>query len=124
MRISDWSSDVCSSDLPTLSKEEISRFTRIFWKVILGGVALVFLLLMAVGLGIFGKLPSLAALENPDNNYAAEVLASDGSVLGTFYDENGSYVTYDQLSPNLIKAMVSTEDERFYQNSGIDFQRP
>lgn len=106
-----------------LSSEEITRFTRTFWKIILGCVALVFLLLMAVGLGVFGKLPSLASLENPDNNYAAEVLSSDGSILGTFYDENRSYVNYDQISPNLIKALVSTEDERFYQHSGIDFKR-
>lgn len=106
-----------------LSQDEIRRYTRIFWKIIFGGVAFVFLLLMAVGLGLFGKLPSLASLENPDNNYAAEVLSSDGSLLGTFYDENRSYVTYDQISPNMIKALVSTEDERFYQHSGIDFKR-
>ncbi len=106
-----------------LSQDEIRRYTRIFWKIIFGSVAFVFLLLMAVGLGLFGKLPSLASLENPDNNYAAEVLSSDGSLLGTFYDENRSYVTYDQISPNMIKALVSTEDERFYQHSGIDFKR-
>ncbi|QEC51177.1 penicillin-binding protein 1A [Anseongella ginsenosidimutans] len=106
-----------------LSPEEVGRFTRTFWKVIFGCVAFVFLLLMAVGLGVFGKLPSLASLENPDNNYAAEVLSSDGTILGTFYDENRSYVNYDQISPNLIKALVSTEDERFYQHSGIDFKR-
>lgn len=106
-----------------LSSGDITRYTRNFWKIILGGVAFVFILLMAVGLGIFGKLPSLAALENPDNNYAAEVMSADGTLLGTFYDENRSYVNYDQISPNLIKALVSTEDERFYQHSGIDFKR-
>ena len=68
-------------------------------------------------------IPSFEELENPDSNLATQVIADDGStILSTFHIENRSYVTYDELSPNLVHAAVATEDVRFYTHSGIDFQ--
>ena len=68
-------------------------------------------------------IPSFEELENPDSNLATQVIADDGStILSTFHIENRSYVTYDELSPNLVHAAVATEDLRYYRHSGIDFQ--
>ena len=67
-------------------------------------------------------IPSFEELESPKSNLATQVIADDGkTVLSTFHIENRSYVTYDELSPNLINALVATEDVRFYEHSGIDF---
>lgn len=71
----------------------------------------------------FADIPSFEELENPDSNLATQVIADDGStILSTFHIENRSYVTYDELSPNLVYAAVATEDVRYYTHSGIDFQ--
>lgn len=106
-----------------LSKEDVKRYTRNFWKIIIGCIALGFLFILSVRLGLFGPLPSFKELENPKNNLASEVISADGKVLGTYFAQNRSNVTYDELSPNLINALVSTEDIRFYTHSGIDFKR-
>lgn len=71
----------------------------------------------------FADIPSFEELESPDSNLATQVIADDGStILSTFHIENRSYVTYDELSPNLVQAAVATEDVRFYNHSGIDFK--
>lgn len=107
-----------------LSKEDIKRYNRNIWKVVIGGFAIVVMLFIAVGLGLFGPLPSFRDLENPKSNQASEVLGDDGhTTLGTYYIQNRSNVTYKQLSPNLVNALVATEDSRFYKHSGIDFSR-
>lgn len=76
-------------------------------------------------LGVFGKLPSLQELENPSILQASEIIAVDGTPMGRFYSEKGnrSVVNYKDISPNIINALVATEDERFYDHSGIDFKR-
>ena len=67
-------------------------------------------------------IPSFEELESPESNLATQVIGDDGhTVLSTFHIENRSYVTYDELSQNLIDALVATEDVRFYEHSGIDF---
>lgn len=73
-------------------------------------------------LGLFGTLPDFKALENPDSELASELYSADGLLLGTYARENRSPVDYEELSPNLVKALISTEDERFEQHSGIDLQ--
>ena len=71
----------------------------------------------------FADIPSFEELESPDSNLATQVIADDGStILSTFHIENRSYVTYDELSPDLVQAAVATEDVRFYNHSGIDFK--
>jgi penicillin-binding protein 1A len=71
-------------------------------------------------MGWFGPLPSFEELENPQQNLATEIFASDGVLLGKFFYENRSPVTYNQLSPHLVNALISTEDERFRSHSAID----
>lgn len=106
-----------------LTQEDIKRYTRTFWKILAGIVCLGFLFLLSVRLGLFGKLPSFDDLENPNSNLASEILADDNKVLGTYYVENRSNVKYSELSPYLVKALISTEDKRFYGHSGIDYSR-
>lgn len=106
-----------------LSKDDVKRYTRNFWKLIIGAIALGFLFILSVRLGLFGPLPSFKELENPKNNLSSEVISADGKVLGSYFAQNRSNVTYEELSPNLINALISTEDIRFYTHSGIDFKR-
>src|SRR5690554_81790 len=106
-----------------LTKEDISRYTRTFWKILVGLLLLGFLFIFCVGIGLFGKLPTFRDLENPKSNLASEVISDDGKVLGTYYVQNRSKVSYDQLSPYLVQALIATEDKRFYRHSGIDYRR-
>ena len=70
----------------------------------------------------FADIPSFEDLENPDSKLATQVIAEDGEILTTFHIENRSYVTFGELSQNLVNAAVATEDVRFYNHSGIDFK--
>ena len=79
-----------------------------------------FLFFLLLSLGWLGFMPSFEELENPKSNQASEVIASDGEILGFIGIENRSNVTYDNISPNLINALIATEDVRFYKHSGID----
>ena len=71
-------------------------------------------------LGLFGPLPDFKALENPESEVASELYSSDGLLLGTYARENRSPVSFNELSPNLVNALISTEDVRFEDHSGID----
>lgn len=103
--------------------KDISYYQKKFWKVFFIGLAGVFLFFVFANFGLFGSMPSFDELENPDSNLATEIISSDGVTLGKFYRENRSPVTYDDLPKHLVDALVATEDERFYQHSGIDARR-
>ncbi len=68
----------------------------------------------------FGHMPTFEELENPKSNLASEVYSSNGKLLGTFFIENRSNISYRDISPNLINALVAIEDIRFEEHSGID----
>ena len=95
---------------------------RVFWKVFLIGFAAFALLLILINVGVFGKLPSLSELENPSILQATEIYAADGTLMGKYYRERGnrSNVDYHDISKHVVNALVATEDERFYEHSGID----
>ena len=80
------------------------------------------LLISSVGFGLFGELPSFRDLENPKSNLATEVISSDGNILGTYFIQNRSNAKYKDLSPNLVNALIATEDVRFYKHSGVDLK--
>ncbi len=107
----------------SLTQQEIKRYTVRFWKIVIGVVAFGVIFLFSVGLGLFGALPSTRDLENPKSNLASAIYSEDGETLGTYYVQNRTPVTYDEISPYVIKALVATEDKRFYDHSGIDFSR-
>jgi penicillin-binding protein 1A len=106
-----------------LTQLELNQYTIRFWKWIIGVIAFGAILIFSIGLGLFGRLPDLRALENPKSNQASEVISDDNVVLGTYYVQNRSNVRYDEISPNVINALIATEDIRFYNHSGIDFKR-
>ena len=92
------------------------------WFWILFSVAILSVTGLLVSVWLFADIPSFGELERPDNKLATQVLAEDGEILTTFHVENRSYVTYEDLSPNLVNAAVATEDVRFYEHSGIDYR--
>ncbi|MFT4073286.1 MAG: transglycosylase domain-containing protein [Dysgonamonadaceae bacterium] len=73
-------------------------------------------------LWLFGKSPSISSLKNPNQSVATTIISADGKVMGKFFRENRTPVTYNEISPMLIKALIYTEDERFYQHFGIDIK--
>src|SRR4030081_566595 len=106
-----------------LTDQQLKRYNGYIWKFFIGCFTLLVILIVATYLGVFGALPPFRDLENPKSNQATEVISSDKQILGTYYVENRSSVTYKEISPNVINALVATEDERFYEHSGIDFRR-
>lgn len=71
--------------------------------------------------GLFGGMPSYAAIENPQNDLSSELISSDGVSLGRYFRYNRSQVSYDQLSPDLVNTLLLSEDHRFYDHAGMDF---
>ncbi len=103
-------------------KSATSKYTKWIWKLFLGGIVFAFLVFFLASLGVFGSLPTFEELENPENNLATEVISLDGVTLGKYYRENRTPVSFHELPKNLIEALVATEDERFYEHSGIDMR--
>lgn len=96
---------------------------KLLWTGFIGGSLFITLLFIAISnWEVLGKLPEIEELENPKTQLATEILSADGEVLGTIFRENRSISTYKELSPHLVHALVSTEDERYYEHSGIDAQ--
>jgi penicillin-binding protein 1A len=98
------------------------KVIRIFWILFFAGLISVIVLIALINWGVFGQLPSLHELENPSLVLASEVYADDGSSMGKYYTAKGNRIHADfkDISPNVIHALVSTEDEHFYDHSGID----
>lgn len=90
-----------------------------------GGLSL--LLLILIGAGYFTYLlqglPSIQELENPQTAIATEVRSRDGAVLDRYYVENRTHVTIEEISPNIINALIATEDHRFFDHWGLDLRR-
>lgn len=106
-----------------LTPADIKRYNLSIWKILIGGILLFALFIISIGFGVFGALPSFRDIEHPKSNQASEIIADDGRVIGTYFVQNRSNVTYAQISPNVINALISTEDTRFKEHSGIDFTR-
>jgi hypothetical protein len=71
-------------------------------------------------LWLFGKLPGVDDLDNPKSEIASEIISSDGKVIGKFFFENRSPLTYQEISPYFIDALIATEDVRYTKHSGVD----
>ncbi len=94
------------------------------WVSFLSLGTIVFLLLLLIYNGVIGYMPPIDELEDPHDNFASILYASDGSTeLGRYYESNANRenVEYSQISPNVIHALIATEDVRFREHSGIDF---
>lgn len=101
----------------SIKQVQTRKPVRILWWLVFGGMGLFLLLLIIASFG----LPSLQELENPQANLATEIIANDGQTLmGKIYAENRSPVDFKDISKHVLEALISTEDERFYEHSGID----
>ena len=100
----------------------LNKYLKWFWRIILGGITFIILMFFIASFGGFGALPSFEDLENPQSNLATEVISADGVTIGKYAKENRTPITYKELPQNLVNALIATEDERFYEHSGIDFR--
>ena len=73
-------------------------------------------------LWLFGKSPSISDVKNTHPAEASQIYSADGKMIGKFFSENRMPVTYEDVSPDFWKALIDTEDERFYHHHGIDYQ--
>ena len=88
--------------------------------IIIFGAATAF---YAINEGWIGYMPPIEDLQNPINRFATQIYSADGKLIGTwnYNRENRVMVDYTKIAPSLVKALVATEDVRFYDHSGIDF---
>ncbi len=107
----------------TATVKDINYYKKKFWKLFFYGMGVMALFFTLASWGFFGSMPSFEDLENPESNLATEVISSDGVTIGKFYNENRTPIKYQDLPSHLVKALVATEDERFYEHSGIDAKR-
>ena len=100
------------------------RFIHILWALLAGGIVSAIVGFFAIWFGWIGYMPDIEDLQNPINRFATQVYSSDGKVIGTWNlnKENRIVIPYKKMSPYLVQALVATEDERFYEHSGIDFR--
>lgn len=99
------------------------KFIKWIWIGAFGGIGLLAAVVWAISMGWFGQLPPIEELENPTTQLASEIYAEDGILLGKYYLQNRSNASFEELSPQLINALIATEDIRFYEHSGVDNSR-
>ena len=94
-----------------------------FWFLFFTGFFAVGGVFGIAALGYLGPMPPLEQLENPKTNLATQIISFDGKVLGKFYfKDNRTPITFDELPQNIVKALIATEDERYYDHAGIDWR--
>lgn len=98
----------------------MKRSVKILWRIFFIGLGCFILLILLADFGVFGKMPSIEELQNPSASLSSQVYADDGTLMGKYYLEDRVNVNYSDISPYILKALVATEDERFYDHSGID----
>ncbi|UII29152.1 transglycosylase domain-containing protein [Fulvivirga maritima] len=97
---------------------------KFFFKIIaiglIGVASLLALFYYAVKGGVFEELPNKQILSKIENNVATEIYSADSVILGRFYLQERTRTDFDDISPNVINALVATEDARFYEHNGVD----
>jgi penicillin-binding protein 1A len=96
------------------------KYLKGFWISYIIVILLIAVFFVGIAYGVFGKMPTFEELENPKSNLASEVISCDGKLLGKYYIENRSNAQFQDLSPNVINALIATEDARFEKHSGVD----
>ena len=105
-----------------LTPEKSQRIISLLWTIFLSGMAIVALFLFLIYNGIIGYMPPVEELKNPKDRFASVIYSSDGEELGRYFNGTGNrvYVDFDDISQNVIDALIATEDSRFLDHSGID----
>lgn len=104
----------------TTPKRRYKKYIIIFWTILILPIVSLLILFMLIAIGKMGFMPTFTDLENPDNNVPSQVYSADKVHIANYYRENRTYVTFDELSPNIINALIATEDYRFEKHAGID----
>ncbi len=113
-------SDLNKTDSKTKGSKSFKKYIIAFWALFSTVVLGIIFLFMGVSNGNFGFMPSFEELENPKNSLATEIYSADKVLLGKFYFQNRSFIKYEDLSPDMVHALIATEDVRFNDHSGID----
>lgn len=101
-------------------KSIVKRFLLWFWALFFTGILAIFLIFILTIYGVFGEMPDVRDLENPEIFVASEIISSDGVVLQKFEKEKRIPVEFKELPQPLIYALMAKEDERFPYHSGVD----
>ncbi len=96
------------------------KYIMILWAMFIVPLLVLVTLFALISTGRMGFMPSFEDLENPQNNLASLVFSADGEQLGTWHLQNRTYAEFDELSDNIVKALLATEDIRFFNHAGID----
>ena len=104
--------------MKNLDKEKIHKYNQWIWWIGLSPLILVFLILL---IALFSGLPNVEALANPKINLASSIYSADGKIIGSYFKENRIDVKYNEIPKHVVDALIATEDERFYQHSGVDY---
>lgn len=106
------------------SKKNPKKIFKVLWGIFITLIVGIITVFVLINMGVIGYMPPIQDLENPIDKYASQVYSTDNELLGTYSQskENRIYSSYDELSPYLVQALVSTEDKRYYEHSGIDAQ--
>ncbi|VBB43410.1 Peptidoglycan glycosyltransferase [uncultured Paludibacter sp.] len=102
--------------------KRFGTFKKYFWRIFNIGLIASILLFALISIGWIGYLPDIEELQNPKNNFATEIYSSDMQTLGRFYRQSGNRVAinFSEIDKDVVNALIATEDERFYDHSGID----
>ena len=104
-------------------KSTYLKYILTIWGIFLFGVLSIIILFSGAALGLYGPMPDLQQLENPRTNLATQIISSDDAILGKYYfDDNRTPIIFDEIPTHTIQALIATEDERFYEHSGIDWR--
>lgn len=106
----------------TKKNRSFTKYIKGFWIIFSAGILCVIILFTAIAKGWLGFMPSFEELENPENMLATEIYSADNNVIGNWHLENRIQVSYEEIPPHLIDALIATEDVRFYRHSGIDLR--
>ena len=100
------------------------KFFLVLWTCYILGVLAIGITFYCIFTGAIGYMPNIRQLQNPVNKFATQVFSADGKQLGTwsYSSANRVFADFDELPPALVQALIATEDVRFYEHNGIDFQ--
>jgi penicillin-binding protein 1A len=101
-------------------KSILSKIVKLLSLVLFSALSLVVIFVLLIKIGLFGVLPTESSLKNIQNNVATEVYSADKVLLGRFFIHERNPTKYKNISPNIINALVATEDARFYSHKGVD----
>ncbi len=116
--------EIIESKEEKIIKKKNSNFkwVLLMWSVFVGGIAVLLLFFMLISQGKLGVMPTFAELENPFISQASVIISEEGKDLGSYFIENRKDIDFRDLNPNIVNALLATEDIRFFEHSGIDFR--